>query len=209
LSDFPPDRQYDDVSKLCSWHEAVGHKLDSHAANLMPDSKSVERFVQHFSKSEPALRVFANSLVFSWADADDVVQSTAVVLWEKFDTFEEGTNFLAWACRIARYEVLMHRRREGRSPVRFSSEFVEAVASETVAGEQEFSDRDVALFECIDELPSRHRELMELRYREGVSVGTMAAKLGQSVDSLYKASSRVRKALIECVQHKLSRGPRE
>ena len=44
---------------------------------------------------------------------DDVIQETLLVLWRKFDAFEEGTNFDAWAAKIAYYEVLKERGRKG------------------------------------------------------------------------------------------------
>ena len=176
--------------------------------NPMDDENNTRRFVELYSKAEPSVRAFVNSLVVSWVDAEDIIQSTAVVLWEKFDTFEEGASFVTWACGIAKYEVLMHYRRESRSPLRFSGEFVDAVSREVVA-EREFSDRDSAMFECIAELPARHRELIELRYGKGLPAEKLAEKLGQSVGSLYKACSRVRKSLVECVNRKLGREVRK
>ena len=172
----------------------------------MTDADQAKKFVQLFAKSEPALRAFSYSLLLSWTDADDIVQATAMVAWEKFETFEEGTDFLAWASRIAKYEVLMLRRTRGRSPLRFSSDFVEAVAEETAAGSAEFSNRNSALAECIGEIAPRHRRLIELRYRDGLSAGEIAKELGKSIEAIYKATLRVRASLVECVERKLSRG---
>ena len=47
-------------------------------------------------------------------DVRDILQEVNVVLWEKRGTFKEGTNFGAWACTVARYKVLEHRRKEAR-----------------------------------------------------------------------------------------------
>ena len=35
-------------------------------------------------------------------EADDLFQETSSVLWQKFDQFQPGTDFYAWACRTAR-----------------------------------------------------------------------------------------------------------
>ncbi|HPM80105.1 MAG TPA: sigma factor [Candidatus Anammoximicrobium sp.] len=52
-------------------------------------------------------RVYAyiRALVFSGADAEDVLQEVAVVLWRKFDQFEPGTRFDQWAYRVASIQV--------------------------------------------------------------------------------------------------------
>ena len=45
---------------------------------------------------------------------EDVFQAANLVLWRKFDQFEPGTNFFAWACQIIRYEVLKYREKYAR-----------------------------------------------------------------------------------------------
>ncbi len=45
---------------------------------------------------------------------DDVLQNTNVVLWTKRNEFKHGTNFLAWAFNIARYQVKHQHGRNKR-----------------------------------------------------------------------------------------------
>ena len=45
-------------------------------------------------------------LVHNEADAEDLLQDTAATLLEKFDQYEEGTNFRAWAVTIAKNKAL-------------------------------------------------------------------------------------------------------
>ncbi|MBI9017508.1 MAG: RNA polymerase subunit sigma-70, partial [Phycisphaerae bacterium] len=37
----------------------------------------------------------------NWCDADELMQETSAVMWQRFDTFEVGTNFVAWGIKIA------------------------------------------------------------------------------------------------------------
>ncbi|WP_414660671.1 sigma-70 family RNA polymerase sigma factor [Horticoccus sp. 23ND18S-11] len=69
------------------------------------------------------------SLVPRGADADDAMQETCAVLWRKFGEFEPGTDFRAWALRIARFQMLNHYRRRQRAQARLSDETIEALAS--------------------------------------------------------------------------------
>jgi RNA polymerase sigma-70 factor (ECF subfamily) len=40
-------------------------------------------------------------LVPNLPDAEDIVQQTAVALWEKFDEYDPKLPFTPWACRFA------------------------------------------------------------------------------------------------------------
>ncbi len=46
------------------------------------------------------------SLVPRGTAAADVLPETCAVMWRKFGEFSPGTNFGAWALRIARFQVM-------------------------------------------------------------------------------------------------------
>ena len=48
------------------------------------------------------------------ADADDVLQDVNRIPWEKADEYEAGTNFAAWANRVAYFQVLTLRQQKAR-----------------------------------------------------------------------------------------------
>ena len=66
------------------------------------DPRKVTQFVELYTQHYTQLRYYLMSLIPSPSDAADVIQETSLVLWEKFDFFEVGTNFYAWSCKIAR-----------------------------------------------------------------------------------------------------------
>jgi RNA polymerase sigma factor (sigma-70 family) len=72
------------------------------------------RFLRSFTANEQAIRAYVRRMVPTRGDADDVMQETSVVLWEKFDTFREDGDFRTWAFGVARYEVLAWLRDKGR-----------------------------------------------------------------------------------------------
>ena len=73
-------------------------------------------------------------------DAEEILQETNLVIWRKSHTFQAGTNFYGWCCRIAVLEVLKHRERHRRSAVPLSDEFLEVIAREA-AGERRTAGR--------------------------------------------------------------------
>src|SRR5437899_2667383 len=91
-----------------------------------------EHFLQFFARHEPGLRAFVRSLLPAWDLVDDVIQDACLVMWKKFDQFEPGTDFLCWACTIARFEVLKCRRKHARDRHVFDEQLLDALADEGV-----------------------------------------------------------------------------
>ena len=59
----------------------------------------------------PNLRAFAVSLSGDADQADDLVQETLLKAWDRFESFQEGTNLLAWLFTILRNTYFDERRR--------------------------------------------------------------------------------------------------
>jgi len=167
-------------------------------------SGSYESFVQIFVRHEPALRSFVRPMVPTVEDMQEVIQQTCLVLWRKVGEFEQGTNFLSWACTIARFEVLKYRRTRARDPHLFSDELLVLLADEGAA-ESDLRERERrALDHCIERLQPRQRELIRRCYAGGTTIKEAAKNLGRSATGLYKALNRIRLLLLECIQRRLA-----
>lgn len=169
----------------------------------MNSSESTPQFVALWTASSRQVYSFIYSLLPHWADADEAYQETSRVLWEKFAEYEPGSDFTAWACRIAYFKVLDVRSRRKRGPLAFSDAFLGTVEQELAEQSDAASPRYVAVLDCLQKLKTRDRELIGHRYREGATTATAAAELGRSVDSVYKALNRIHQALFDCVQRTL------
>src|SRR5207245_545329 len=113
-------------------------------------------------------------------------------LWKKFEQFQPGTNFFAWGCQIARFEVRKHAAARGRDRSLFTDAFVDAVAPQAEAMAGEVSARRQALEHCLGKLPAEQRRMLGLRYEQGGSIESVAAAFDRSVEATYKALSRIR-----------------
>ena len=60
-----------------------------------------QRFLSLFLRSEREIFRYVAALVPNVADAEDIVQQTALALWEKFDAYDPTQPFTPWACRFA------------------------------------------------------------------------------------------------------------
>ena len=144
------------------------------------------------------------TLVPNRTDAEDILQETSLVVCEKFEQFKPGTDFAAWACQIAYWEVRRARQKFARAKVVFNQEVVDAISETAVELAPERSARHEALAKCLQKLHPRDRELLLTRYEPGSGVEAAAQRSGRTLEAAYKALARLRKLLHDCVSNQLS-----
>jgi RNA polymerase sigma-70 factor (ECF subfamily) len=81
------------------------------------------------------------------------------------------------------------------------TEFIEAVAEEIDRRSEELEQKAQLLQGCVERLPEAHRAALAWRYEEGLGVEEIASRSRRSVEAVYRLLSRIRAALVECVQH--------
>jgi len=82
-------------------------------------SNDATLFIRLFMSHERQLRFFLYQLLPTRDDVDEVMQNTSLVLWRKFGELDDENNFINWAYVVARYEVLMYRRKKARDRLIF------------------------------------------------------------------------------------------
>jgi RNA polymerase sigma-70 factor, ECF subfamily len=152
-------------------------------------------------------RVFGHllALVQNLADAEDLYQQTALLLWEKLDQYQRGTDFGAWAVTVAHYQALNFLRRQSRRRTLFSdAALTRLTAVQLDLKTSEFSARSEALSSCMEALPARSKQMLRLRYQGDQSLQQIAEQEHRSVGSVYTAISRIRKALLSCIESRVA-----
>lgn len=169
----------------------------------MNEQTGHDEFLRLFSQNSNRIFEFISTLVFNPADADDIFQSTCVVLWKKFDTYDPEGSFRAWACKIAYYEMLQLRRKSKRLQA-FSDEVLELLAEDMLRRSSQLQARQLALADCIAKLTSQDRELLEQRYYHQIPPREIASTRPGSVYKVYRALTRIHTLLRECVGRTLA-----
>jgi RNA polymerase sigma-70 factor, ECF subfamily len=136
-------------------------------------------------------------------NAEDILQETSLVICEKFADFKPGTDFVAWACQIAYWEVRRARQKFARAKVIFDQEVVDAIAETAGTMAEEVTHRHEALAHCLSKLHPRDRELVLTRYEPGSGVEEAAQRSGRTLEAAYKALGRIRKLLLDCVTQRM------
>ena len=158
-----------------------------------------ESFLRLWTHHEPELRAFVRSCCPRAQEVDEVMQEVSIVAWRKFAKLDDHTAFGAWACMIARYELLMARRRYARDRLVLSEDIVELLAEE---GAEEFSIRQQqlkVLDHCMSGLPKGRRELALTAYSGNTTIRALAAQMNRTEGSLYQLLARIRKQLYLCM----------
>ena len=162
-----------------------------------------ERFVRLLMRHDRVIRAYLRSFLQSATDVDEVMQEISVIAWRKFGELEDPDNFRRWICVIARYEVLMHRRKKARDRIVLGREIEELLADE---GLEELSLREQqleALEGCLDKLSRKRKQLVLHIYASEHPMRTIAEKIGKTPEALYKLLSRTRRELRQCVERTL------
>lgn len=133
-------------------------------------------FEQYYSALYMPLGMYALRLTGSLEDAEDIVQEAFSVMWEKVSQDDEPADFKAYIYRITRNASL------ARKGVAMQQTDLEE--SDVPAEDVDTSERDAALWEAIDSLPARCREIFLMSKRDGMSNKDIAEELSISVKTV-------------------------
>lgn len=174
---------------------------------MLDQPDKTTEFLELLTAHDRALGLYVHGLVPRDAAAEDILQQTKLLMWKHFAEFTRGTNFLAWARKIAFNQILTHRRHKKREHLPLDEEALEALGHAVSELAQEASPRHEALRVCLGRLPTEHRQLVNLRYFEELEIDQIAAKVRRTEAAVYRALSRVRMTLMECVQRQMEATP--
>lgn len=157
---------------------------------------------QLFISHQSSLKGFVLALEPRMAEAEDLLQEVFLVVTEKAGQFERGSNFFAWACTIARFKLMEHRRRTRREEIGLSDDALLALEASAPAPAF-FDERTRWLRTCVGQLAPRAQEIVRLRYQNEHGAQEIARRLGWTANAVSVALSRAREALRDCVQRHL------
>lgn len=83
-----------------------------------PNARSENRadFLARFLEIETSLYRYVCAVAPVPQDARDIVQETALALWENYDRYDPSRPFLPWALRVVRNKARQHAEKAGRFP---------------------------------------------------------------------------------------------
>ncbi len=145
------------------------------------------------------------AVVRNWGDSDDLFQAVCLVLWSKFDSFQPGTNFFAWARQTAKNKIHQYFQQKRKDdPV--GENLLETLAEVTTDTKHDWTDHCLtALQHCRKQLAAADAELLDLHYGQGYATRQIADRLSRNQAGICRALNRIRRWLFECIQRDVAR----
>ncbi len=160
-----------------------------------------ERFLSLFLRSEREILRYVAVLVPNITDAEDIVQQTAVALWQKFDAYDPTQPFTPWACRFALNKARQWIERRQRWQALLEHGLGEELAQRRQELQPEIECRLKHLECCLSRLPQEQRCLVEGYYYERASIEKLAERSGRTTAATYKMLQRIRQTLQICLEN--------
>jgi RNA polymerase sigma-70 factor (ECF subfamily) len=190
--------------------KAVMRAVPRHSGDEVDDSFIVKRvlkgdvdaYAELVRRHQPSVWKVASAMLHDLRATEETVQQTFVDAFERLETFQAGGDFGAWIKAIARNRVRMDARSRSREGRRLKA--YQAYLEERLSGPTE-DPAEEALRRCREELPERGAEAIALRYDEALDVGTVASRLGRSIEATRQFLFRLRTLLRDCVERRLAR----
>jgi RNA polymerase sigma-70 factor (ECF subfamily) len=161
--------------------------------------------VQVLLRHRLRLAATAGAVVRDVHAADDIFQQVVLAALEHRAQFRDTDHVLAWALRAARHRAVdLARRRQLRPLPDDVLDLLEARWADPAGAVG--SDGVEALHRCVGKLPGAARDLLRMKYDDGMPAAAIAARLRKTTDAVYQSLSRLHRLLRECVSRELGLG---
>lgn len=171
----------------------------------MPLSEDI--IVNVLMRDRVKLLAYIRSIVQDRHTAEDILQDISMIAVRSRDSINDEEHLSRWLRQTARHKALTVFSRSQRAPALFDEEILNLIESDWREYDTVPSDDLLdALQSCLDRLSPYGRQLIDLRYRQGLKGKTIAERVNRSVDSVYKTISRVHRALLNCIRKRMDGG---
>jgi RNA polymerase sigma-70 factor, ECF subfamily len=174
------------------------------------ENRRADEFLELYASCERRLYAYIVTLIGNPVDARDILQDTALVLWQKYDGYDRRRPFFAWAHEFTRYRTLRYRQIHANDSPTLEPQALDAIAARMAHNDD---SRDqlyaAALPACVEKLKDDDRELIRLRYASGTAVKVLSQRLNRSANAVSQSLARIRRLLRECVEETVRRQPNQ
>lgn len=193
--------------------------------NMAAETEDREaRFKEWVKRYTPDLLRFARNRVKDPAIADDLVQTAFIAAWETMDRFAGESSPRTWLFAILKHKLLDHYRKAYREGTKVSGEQAPGDdPSETLFTpeghwhsdhlpqhdadiflEDDTNEKlDRALRHCLELLPERWRQAIEMKYLMEQDGSTIQQALGLSESNYWQQVHRAKLRLRDCIEQRL------
>ncbi|HEB49927.1 MAG TPA: sigma-70 family RNA polymerase sigma factor [Desulfobulbus sp.] len=148
-------------------------------------------------------------------DAEDMVQETMLIAFEKFHQLRDQAKCRSWLFSILRNTFFKEKKRAARAPLPFDNDHYLSLL-DTMAGEGEIShlleERELAtqVRRAMDDLPEQYRTVLLLYYMEEMRYRDIAelleAPIGTVMSRLNRGRTYLKRVMLEYLKREEAGG---
>lgn len=157
------------------------------------------------TEAQPRLFSFLLKRLAHADQAHEVLQNVNLTICKKASQFKDGTDFVAWAFAIARFELMAFRQNQAREKLVFTDEVCRLIEQldSSPAHQRSYGERKLALKNCLNRLSKSQKLLINRRYSDAEPVSAISAAMGKSANAVSLLLHRIRERLMICINKKL------
>lgn len=156
------------------------------------------------------LLAYVWSIVHDFHATEDIYQEVVVAAMSHAEEIEDEAHLLLWARQAARFRGIDWLRRQNRQPLLLDDDVLDLLEGQwgqfDAAPAHAWTD---AMRHCVATLTDYARQLIGLRYVEGLSGQEVAQRTGRTPKTVYVALGRIYRQLEDCIQRRLTLARRE
>ena len=169
----------------------------------MTDNQHIKRMTVDWTRAEPSVGRFVRSFIRDSTEAEDVLQEVALVIVDRYSSYDSTQPFIGWALGISRRVVWAHLRNKYRDRDQVLQDAIDHVSNAFEKLDPHVQGMKDALAHCVEKVSGEGRRALLLRYEEGLELKQIADQLGKSASAVGVLLYRIRSALRECIDRRL------
>ncbi len=139
---------------------------------------------------------------------EDVFQETLLVAWRRLDECDTSRPFGPWLRGIAAKLVLAHYRKCARREQLCGQDVLDELELKFAQFHRlpgkNFDEKLDALRNCIERLPQKYKQAVDLHYKDEMAVPAAAERLAVGIEAFRKRLQRARGRLFDCLNRRLA-----
>ena len=163
----------------------------------------MKEFTTHWAEALPVVEAYLRLRLPAFADLDDPLQDIAITAIKAMKRYDPDKPFVPWVLTMAKHRIADWYKSTGRQPL-LLGEAEDHIVNRLNTRNVQQANMEATLEICIDELSSKHRDILARRYFEYDKPAQIAEALGTTPNVISVTLHRLRTALANCIQKRLA-----
>lgn len=183
--------------------------MDELATQSAAKKGDLEAFGLLVERHQAAIRGFAAARIDDPFEAQDLAQEVFLVAFRRLREIDAERPLRPWLFAIAANLIRNHRRKRKPVPMGGSSEEILALLNrevESLDANWNEGPAFAAMEVCLGKLEGAARELLRLRYEEGMGIAEIGGSIGGKHSTITMKLHRLREQLRSCIEGQVEGG---